>query len=104
MNIETKISFGQFLAKDKGARLEITRYFKNGLRLTGWMTVTNANDFVNGTRYHNRGVAIEMPLDLFFRCSSRRVWNYGLAAWLRDAGAQADTGRSLHDLINRERR
>lgn len=100
----SKIGAGGFLAHDKGVRLEVTRYFESGLRITGWITYTNANDHMHGESYYNRGIALELPLDLFSRCNHRRVWNYGLAAWLRDAGAFILTGRSLFDVINRERR
>lgn len=104
LRVFTKISVGQFLARDIGGRFEVTRYFDNGIRLTGWMTATNGNDIVHGERYFDRGITVEMPFDLFYKCSSRRVWNYGMAAWLRDAGYVTTTGKPLFDIINRERR
>lgn len=100
----TKISAGQFLAGDFGAAVEATRYFANGFRLTGWMTFTNAGDVIHGERYFNRGVALEIPFDFFYKCSSRKVWNYAMAAWLRDAGYFITTGKSLFYTLNRERR
>ncbi|MFZ0565653.1 MAG: YjbH domain-containing protein [Chlamydiales bacterium] len=100
----TKIMVGQFLARDKGVGIEGVRYFDNGVRLIGWITYTNAGDTMHGENYYNRGVAIEIPLDFFYKCSSRRVWSYGMAAWLRDAGYSISTGKSLFNLINRERR
>lgn len=100
----SKVSLGRFLARDWGARLEVSRYFDNGLRLTGWMTWTNAHDVMHGDRYFDRGIALEIPFDLFYKCSSRRVWNYAMAAWLRDAGYAIVTGRPLFDTLNRERR
>lgn len=99
-----KASVGGFLASDKGLRLEFTRYFESGLRLTGWWTVTNAYANMRSNNFYNHGIAIELPLDFFFRCSSRRVWNYGTAAWFRDAGAFIPVGKSLFDIVNRERR
>lgn len=102
--IASKVGVGKFLAYDTGARFELTRYFESGLRISGWLTYTNAGDTMHGESYYNRGIAIELPLDLFSRGSSRRVWNYGLAAWLRDAGAFIPTGRSLFEIVNRERR
>ncbi len=102
--ISTKLSAGGFLAWDKGVRFEITRYFRSGLRVTGWLTFTDANDRIHNENYYNRGIAIELPLDIFFRCSSRRVWNYGMAAWLRDAGATTTAGKSLFEIVNLERR
>jgi hypothetical protein len=100
----TKISVGQFLAHDKGVRLEATRYFDNGVRLTGWITFTDARDMMHGDKYFDRGIALEIPLDIFFWRSSKRVWNYATAAWLRDAGYSVSTGKALFDTINRERR
>lgn len=103
-HIFTKVSVGQFLARDKGVRLEATRYFDNGIRITGWITFTDAGDKMHGETFFNRGVALEMPFDFFFKCSSRRVWSTGMAAWLRDAGYSTSTGRPLFEMINRERR
>ena len=102
--LDTKLSIGGFLAHDKGGRIEVSRYFASGLRFTGWMTYSNAAVGGHGENFFNRGIAIEIPLDLFSRCSSRKVWSYGLGAWLRDAGAFTRTGRPLFDIINRERR
>ncbi|MCB1180691.1 MAG: YjbH domain-containing protein [Chlamydiia bacterium] len=104
ISVTSKISAGQFLARDKGGCLEVTRYFQNGLRLTGWITLTDAGDKMHGETFYNRGIALEFPLDFFFKHSSKRIFNYGLAAWLRDAGALTTTGRSLFEIINADRR
>ncbi len=99
-----KCSAGRFLAGDYGLRLEATRYFESGLRLGIWTTVTNAHDKIHGRDYYNKGFAIEIPFDFFTPCSSKKVWSYGMAAWLRDAGYWTTTGRPLFNLINTERR
>ncbi|NGX54691.1 MAG: hypothetical protein KR126chlam2_00306 [Chlamydiae bacterium] len=104
ISVAAKASIGQFLAYDRGARFEMTRYFTSGLNITAWITITDAYDVMHGAVYFNKGISIELPLDLFFKCSSRRVWNYALAAWLRDAGAFITTGKPLFETINRERR
>lgn len=104
LRLFSKVMVGQFLARDKGVALEVTRYFNNGIRLVGWMTFTDAYDIMHGERYYNRGFGIEFPLDFFYKCSNRRIWNYGIAAWLRDAGYSTTTGKSLFDILNRERR
>lgn len=99
-----KISGGGFLAYDKGVLFSLTRYFDSGLRITGWITMTNAKDSMHRANFYNKGIAVELPFDLFYKCSSRRVWSHGMAEWLRDAGAQIPIGVSLFDMINRERR
>lgn len=98
-----KISVGQFLAKDFGARYEITRYFPSGVRLGFWFTHTNAHDYINGQRYNDKGIFFSMPLDIFYTKSSRSRWGYGMAAWLRDVGARTFTGSELYTIINEQR-
>lgn len=104
LQVFMKTSVGQFLARDKGVRVEITRYFNNGLRFTGWMTFTDANDQIHEENYYDRGFAVEIPFDLFYRCCSRKIWSFAMAAWLRDAGYAIWTGRPLFETLNRERR
>lgn len=103
-NIDLKLSAGQFLAFDKGVRTELSRYFPNGLKIMLWYTLTNANDRLNGERYFDKGIAFTMPIELFYKYSSRTEWGYGMSAWLRDVGARSKTGKSLYPTIKSERR
>lgn len=98
-----KISIGQFLAKDFGARYQVSRYFQSGVRLGFWYTHTSAYDVINGQRYFDKGIFFSMPLDLFYTKSSRSRWGYGMAAWLRDVGAVCFTGGDLYNTINDQR-
>lgn len=103
VNLDLKVSLGQFLAKDLGIRYEVTRYFPSGLRLTFWYTRTNGHDKINGHTYYDKGVAFSMPLDIFYTHSQRDRWGYGMSAWLRDVGVRAYTGHDLYNLIHEER-
>ncbi len=98
-----KMSIGQFLARDLGIRYEVTRYFANGVRFIAWYTRTNGHDMVNGSTYFDKGVGFSMPLDFFYTYSSRKRWNYGMSAWLRDVGYRGPTGRRLYDMIHDQR-
>lgn len=102
-NLDFKISAGQFLARDKGIRLEGARTFQSGLRFGLWYTWTNANDVVNYERYYDKGFSITMPLDLFMNQTSRTRIGYSMSAWLRDCGARAGTGKSLYPTLYWER-
>lgn len=104
LNVDVKVSVGQFLAHDKGVRCELSRYFSNGLRLNMWYTYTDGMDQLNGGTYHDKGIGFSMPTDFFQMESSRSRWGYGMSAWLRDVGAIASTGGSLHSLLRSERR
>ncbi len=103
LNIDLKFSFGQFLAKDKGVRMNLARTFPSGLRVGGWYTFTTAKDFVNRKRYHDKGIFFSLPLDIFLNKSSRTRVGYAMAAWLRDVGAVAATGKELYQTIYFER-
>lgn len=103
LDLDFKISAGQFLARDKGIRLEGGRTFPSGLRVGLWYTFTNANDVVNNQRYYDKGFSITMPLDIFMNQSSRARIGYGMSAWLRDCGAKAATGKELYQTIYYER-
>lgn len=103
VNLNLKISAGKFLANDYGVRYEVIRYFPSGLELTFWYTQTNGHDRINGHTYYDKGVALSMPLDIFYTHSQRDRWGYGMSAWLRDVGVKAYTGQDLYDLIHAER-
>ncbi len=103
LNLDFKVSFGQFLAKDKGVKINVARTFQSGLRVGLWYTFTNGKDEVNGKRYFDKGISLSIPIDIFMNQSSRSRLGYGMAAWLRDVGAKAQTGKELYPTIYFER-
>lgn len=103
LQLDFLLTTGQFLAKDLGARLEVGRYFKSGLRFALWYTVTNGHDHVNGHTYYDKGFIFSLPFDFFLKQSSRTYLSYGMSAWLRDVGARAATGKSLYWTLQKER-
>ncbi len=103
LQMDLLVSAGQFLAKDKGARIDVGRYFKSGLRFSLWCTFTNGHDKVNGHTYYDKGFSFMTPLDMFLRQTSRNYVGYAMAAWLRDVGARAETGKKLYWTLEEER-
>lgn len=103
LNLDFKMMVGQFLAKDKGARLEMSRWFKSGIEMTLWYTVTNGHDKVNGKTYYDKGFVFTLPLDFFLRKSARNQIEYGMSARLRDVGAINATGKKLYPTLRLER-
>lgn len=102
-DVDLQVRIGQFLAKDRGARFEISRWFPSGLKVSLWYTLTNGHDHVNRTIYHDKGFAFSIPIDFFLRQSSRTYVGYAMSAWLRDVGAFAETGRTLYQTARLER-
>lgn len=103
LNLDFLVTAGQFLAKDKGVRLDVGRYFKSGMRFSLWCTVTNGHDKINGKTYFDKGFSFMIPLDFFLKQSSRNYVGYAMSAWLRDVGAQAETGKRLYWTLEKER-
>lgn len=103
LKLDIKVSLGQFLARDKGARFEIGHSFASGFRFDVWYSYTNAHDRVNGERYRDIGISFAIPLDLFLTKSSKAFIPYALSVWLRDTGARAFTGRCLYHTIHGSR-
>lgn len=102
-DVDLKVMIGQFLAKDRGVRFEMSRWFPSGLRVSLWYTITNGHDHVNHQTYYDKGFVFSLPIDFFLRQSSRTYIGYGMSAWLRDVGAFCDTGRRLYPTIRLER-
>jgi len=102
-NLDFKISAGQFLARDKGIRIEGGRTFLSGLRVGLWYTLTNAEDVIGLRRYYDKGFSITLPLDIFMNKTSRTRIGYSMSAWLRDCGARAATGKQLYPTLYWER-
>lgn len=98
-----QLSFGGYLAKDHGGTLKVTRYYRSGLKLYGWYTLTNFSDEVHGDRYNDFGVGFTLPLDLFLPKSCRHDFGRAMSAWLRDIGATAYTGYPLYPSLYAER-
>jgi len=101
--LTAQLSIGGYLAKDHGATIKLTRYYKSGLKLYGWFTWTNFDDRVHSDRYNDFGVGFVMPLDLFLPKSCRKEIGRAMSAWLRDIGATAYTGYPLYPALYKER-
>ncbi len=103
LNLDFWLSAGQFLARDFGARFQVSRYFPSGMRLFFWYSMTSKHDYVNQHRYTDRGIGIEFPLDIFLKKSSRTMLGYQMAFWLRDVGQRSGTGNQLYPTVHNER-
>jgi hypothetical protein len=101
--LDFKIKAGCFLARDKGARFEVSKWFPSGFRFMLWYTLTNGHDKVNGRTYYDKGFGLSFPLDFFLSQSSRNYINEAMSAWLRDVGASAETGKELYMTLREER-
>lgn len=96
------IKAGQFLAGDRGVRFTISKFF-NGVVLSAWYSVTDTSifkdSFNNG--YHDKGIAVTIPLRLFSGTDKRKVYNYSISPWTRDVAQDIEHFTNLFDYIGR---
>ena len=97
------VKAGKFLAGDKGARITISKFFFNGVVLSAWYSTTDTSVFSDpyNNGYHDKGIAISIPLRMFLGRDSRTVYDYSLSAWTRDVAQDIRHRTSLFDFIGR---
>ncbi|GAB4369561.1 MAG: YjbH domain-containing protein [Deltaproteobacteria bacterium] len=93
---------GRFLAGDLGARFTLSKVVR-GVTLSAWYSVTDTSDFTDpfNRGYHDKGIAVEIPIRLFLGRDSRTAYRFSLSPWTRDAGQDLDRHRSLFDFLGR---
>jgi len=93
---------GRFLAGDLGARFTLSKVVR-GVILSAWYSVTDTSDFTDpfNRGYHDKGIAVEIPIRLFLGRDSRTAYRLSLSPWTRDAGQDLERHRSLFDFLGR---
>jgi hypothetical protein len=89
-NYDVALHAGQYLAKDKGATLEIRRTFSNGWMVGLWATKTNvsAEDFGEGS--FDKGFFFKIPFDGLFGRNTRGAYSTRLRPIQRDGGQRLE--------------
>lgn len=93
---------GRFLAGDKGARITVSKNF-NGVVLSAWYSFTDTSIFndPHNRHYHDKGIAVSIPLRLFIGRDSRVVYDFSISPWTRDVAQDIYHRTSLFDFIGR---
>jgi hypothetical protein len=94
---------GQFLAGDRGTVLTLSKFF-NGLTLSAWYSQTNTDLFTDSFNrgYHDKGIAVSIPLRFFTGKDSKTVYHFGISPWTRDVAQDIDHFTPLFDYIGRD--
>ena len=87
LGLEAGVKIGQFLAKDKGFRLELRRAFKY-FTVGAWYTDTDTDHMISPDNRGNKekGVFITIPLSLFANRDRRGSLTYTFSSFTRDPG------------------
>ena len=96
------VKAGKFLAGDKGARITVSKSF-HGVVISAWYSFTDTSVFNDSYNrdYHDKGIAISIPLRLFLGRDSRTVYDYAVSPWTRDVAQDVAHRTSLFDFIGR---
>lgn len=100
LDLMLDVKGGRFLAGDLGARFTVSKRVR-GVLLSAWYSVTDTSNFTDpyNRGYHDKGIAVEIPIRLFLGRDSRTAYRLALSPWTRDAGQDLDRHRSLFDRI-----
>lgn len=98
--VRTKLSVGQYLAGDKGATLDVSRTFNNGVVIGAWATKTNVSAEQFGEGSFDKGIYVRVPFDLFLPRSSSSSGTFMWQPLMRDGGARLNRGVQLHQLTD----
>ena len=99
-NYDLAIHAGRYLAKDKGATIEIRRTFENGFSIGAFATFTNVSAAEYGEGSFDKGLYFQIPFNSFVSRNTKGKVATTLRSLQRDGGQKLDdfTGRLWHDL------
>ncbi|MDB9900829.1 YjbH domain-containing protein [Gammaproteobacteria bacterium] len=89
------LSFGKYLAGDKGYTFDFSRRFKSGFEMGAYFTRTNISKKTYGEGSFDKGFYFEMPLNIFDINASKGITNFTIQPLTRDGGAKLKTNNPL---------
>ncbi|MGI4984353.1 MAG: YjbH domain-containing protein [Janthinobacterium lividum] len=99
-NFLVKLSAGQYLAKDRGATLDISRQFQNGVSIGAYATKTNISSATFGEGSFDKGIYVQIPFDAIMGRSIGGLANLSWQPLTRDGGAKLNRQFPLYDLTD----
>lgn len=97
-DVLAKVSVGQYLARDKGVTVDLSRSFKNGVRFGVYATKTNVSAAQFGEGSFDKGIYIAIPFSAMFTQSVPGVGVFAYNPLIRDGGAKLNRAYPLYDL------
>ncbi|WP_130833299.1 YjbH domain-containing protein [[Erwinia] mediterraneensis] len=99
-DLVVKASVGQYLAKDKGATLDVSKRFDSGVMVGVYATRTNVSAEEYGEGDFTKGFYISVPMDLFTVTPSRGRAQINWVPLTRDGGQILGRKYQLYDLTS----
>ncbi|MDO1528131.1 YjbH domain-containing protein [Fulvimonas sp. R45] len=99
-DVTLAVSAGRYLAGDWGATINVSREFRNGVRMGAYATFTNVSAKRFGEGSFDKGVYISIPFDLMLPRSTVNRANILWQPLIRDGGAALSRRYSLYTLTS----
>ncbi len=101
-DISIELKTGRFLAGDVGTRITVSKFI-NGVILSAWYSFTNTSIFKDNINrgYHDKGIAVIIPIRLFQGTDSKTSYSFAISPWTRDVAQDIDHFNYLFDFIGR---
>ena len=97
--IESKLSFGRYLAKDDGFTLDLGRRTKSGFKSGIYFTRTNISAELFGEGSFDKGFYFEFPMDILSKNYQGNYSSVKVSPLTRDGGAKLIYEKELSGLI-----
>lgn len=99
-DITLKLSAGRYLAGDWGTTIDVSREFRNGVRMGAYATFTNVSSAQFGEGSFDKGIYVSIPFDLMLPSSHLRSADILWQPLLRDGGARLAKRYDLYDMTS----
>ena len=93
-----QVKVGRYLAGDIGTTLDLSREFNNGVRVGAYATFTDVSAEQFGEGSFDKGIYVDLPLDLLLPTRTRSVAKLLYSPLTRDGGARLERQFTLYDL------
>ncbi|WP_232823439.1 YjbH domain-containing protein [Dyella sp. C9] len=94
------VSAGRYLAGDWGVTIDVSREFRNGVRMGAYATKTNVSAQQFGEGSFDKGIYVSVPFDLLLPRSSTSRATFVWDPLIRDGGAPLSRRYTLYSLTN----
>ena len=98
IDMDTKISIGEFLAGDKGIKFEFSRTFANGTQFGVFATFTDVTTEQFGEGSFDKGIFFKIPVGF-----NSKLFRFLWRPLTKDPGATLVKKNDLYNLVNRYR-
>ncbi|MDA7415479.1 YjbH domain-containing protein [Xenophilus arseniciresistens] len=98
--VMARVSVGQYLAGDRGATIDVSRRFDNGLVIGAYATKTNVSSEQFGEGGFDKGIYLNIPLDALLPRSTKGNFGFVWNPLTRDGGARLIRAQPLYELTS----